>query len=143
MNCEICGKETKDLVKIVIEGTILKVCMACAKYGKIIDKKEEVEEKVVKEIEDFYEDIVEDYAKRIKEAREKTGLSIKEFCKKYNLKENIMRKIERGELVPDIELARKLEKILKIKLIEKKKYKYGTEKGSESKIYFSDIVSFK
>jgi len=62
--------------------------------------------------------IVSDYAVRIKSAREKKGLPQKEFAMQLTLKESLLHKMESGHHEPDIALARKLEKLLGIQLVE-------------------------
>lgn len=127
----MCGKDT-NLVIALIEGTELKVCEGCAKFGKIIrriqpepTKKERkiIEKTKSDEKEEIIEVIVEDYNKKIKQAREKLSLDQKDFAKKINEKASLMHKIESGHFKPSINLARKIEKFLKIKLIEQQEIK--------------------
>ncbi len=66
---------------------------------------------------DRYE-VVEDYAERIRSAREKLGLTRAELARKVQEREVTLGKIETGRLRPTLELARRLERILKIKLLE-------------------------
>ena len=70
-----------------------------------------------KEIVDI---IVSDYAKRIRQAREKLGLTQKDFAMKISEKESVLHKLETGAIEPSIETAKKLEKTLKIKLVEQR-----------------------
>ncbi len=147
MKCEICGSN-EAIFLIKVEGTILKVCSSCARYGKIIGKIGEVKEENITEEKEIVEkeyEIVEDYAERIRKAREKLGLSIEEFCRKFGFKESTYRKIEEGKLVPDLKTARKLEKILGVKLIEEVKYHYylKEEKKEEEYLTLGDIVEIK
>ena len=69
--------------------------------------------------------VVSDYAQKIRKAREKMGLTQEEFAKKLAEKWSIMQKIESGQFKPSIEMARKLERILNIELIEQ--YSEGGE----------------
>lgn len=66
-------------------------------------------------VEEF--EYIEEFGRIIREAREKMGLTQEEFSKQLNEKVTIIRKIEAGEFNPPIELARKIEKLLKIKII--------------------------
>lgn len=128
MNCEMCGKETEDLFTAVIEGTNLKVCERCAKHGKIIEKiKPPVLPKKIKKIVqpkepeiEIVEAVVDDYAKKIRDARSKAGMTQKEFAKKINEKESLLHKMETGAFKPSIPTAKKLQKMLHIKLIEER-----------------------
>ncbi|MBW2992575.1 multiprotein bridging factor aMBF1 [Candidatus Woesearchaeota archaeon] len=122
----MCGKEIEDYYRARIEGTILNVCENCVKFGKIIESvksapKEEIKEqqKAEKPPEpEIVEELVEDYAQRIKNKREKLGLKQEDLAKKINEKESIIQKIESGHFTPSIKLAKKLERFLEIKLIE-------------------------
>ena len=61
---------------------------------------------------------VEDFGALVKQARESMGLSQEELASLVKEKATVIRKIEQGELHPPIELAKKLEKTLKIKIIQ-------------------------
>ena len=119
--CEMCGNETQ-LFKAVIEGTELQVCRKCAKFGKILRKVRIVQKQkpaTLKEPKkELIEVVVNDFAKRVRESREKTGMTQEEFAKAINERESIVKKLETGAFVPPISMARKLEKLLKIKLVE-------------------------
>jgi putative transcription factor len=67
---------------------------------------------------ELIEVVVDDYAKRIREAREKARLTQKDFAKALNERESIIKKLESGGFMPPLSLARKLEKTLKIVLVE-------------------------
>ncbi len=62
---------------------------------------------------------MEDYARLIKSKREQMGMTQEELAQKILERKNVLSNIERGELLPDINTAKKLEKVLNIKLIEK------------------------
>lgn len=64
-------------------------------------------------------DLIENYGEIIRNARIKMGISQEELAKQISEKLTIIKKIEQGTFKPSIELARKLEKFLKIKIIEK------------------------
>ena len=123
----MCGKEDR-LFKTEVEGTQLNVCKDCSKYGKIISsvrievEEEKKTEKVSKKVKEPEKDmafvIVEDYADRIKKRREKLGIKQEDFAKKISEKESLVHKIETGHFEPSISLAMKIERFLKIKLIE-------------------------
>ena len=97
----------------------MRVCDRCAKSGKVLFREAEVvvskptHRTVEKEI-----DLVDDYAQRIKSAREKKGLSRKEFALAINEREPHLRHIESGEMIPDESLARRMEHALGIRLLE-------------------------
>ena len=128
MNCELCGKDA-ELYLAEVEGTMLSVCNNCKKFGKVIKKiavetpRQEKDKargaKIVKVPEkELIEVIVPNYAELIKKKREKLGLKQKDFAKLISEKESLLSKIETREMEPSVALARKLERILKIKLVE-------------------------
>jgi putative transcription factor len=142
--CEMCGKKIQKSNKIRIDGAILEVCDDCKKFGIPIEPKKPVvvqqpsKERVfiptkreiqhvvraaprkppVKkdDIENLY--LVEGFPEIIKEAREKLSWTQDDLAKKIMEKKNVLSNIERGTMSPDIKTARKLEKLLDIKLLE-------------------------
>ena len=122
----MCGR-TAQLVKAKVEGTILDVCPDCAKFGKIETKQyqnktQKYNKPIIKQFQQPKKEIIQlimdDYPAKVKSAREKTGLTQEEFARKLNEKESTIQKIETGNLRPPIALARKIEKIINIKIIE-------------------------
>lgn len=139
MLCEMCGKQVTFVKKVTIEGVQLEVCSECARFGKeakdapkkredaspkpIIAQRLEVREKRARP-KDIYadaekEELVEDYAKRIRDARSKRGLSQKELAMKLNERLTVLSKVEAGDMRPDEKLIAKLQKELNIVLKEK------------------------
>lgn len=62
-------------------------------------------------------ELVEDYGLRVKQARTRMGLTQEELASQIGEKVTVIKKIEQGELKPSIDLVRKLEKFLKIRLL--------------------------
>ena len=150
MQCDLCGAKTENLFRAIVEGTELNVCKDCAKYGKIIEKKPvKVEEKrqFTKPTEpekEIIQVIVPDFAQRIKNKRESLGLKQKEFAKKISEKESLIHNLETGSFEPSISLARKLEKFLKIKLIEKYEEEHKKETPIEPEgLTIGDLIKVK
>lgn len=130
MQCDMCGSEG-NLVRANVEGTILNVCNGCAKYGNIVrdnnspkrpfnpNFKKKKSRLVEKEPEiELIEVIVSNYSNKIKNKREELGIKQKDLAIKLAERESIVQKIESGHFEPSLKLAKKLEKYLKIKLIE-------------------------
>ncbi len=120
--CEMCGKESR-LILAEIEGGELRVCPGCAKYGTI-KKKTEVKEFVHKKQQFAKKDlpelkVVSNYSSLIRSARESKGMKQEDFAKFLNEKESILTKWESGSLKPRLDVARRLEKILGIRLVER------------------------
>lgn len=145
MICELCGKEA-ELVKAIVEETELNVCRSCAKFGKVIKKPVFVEKPRPAKIPEteITEVIVPDYAERIRAAREKRNLKQKDFAKLISEKESLVHNLEIGRQKLSIDLARKLEKILKVKLVEQ--YEEAEEsktRGNSEGFTIGDFVRFK
>ncbi len=89
-------------------------------------------------------DLVEDYAERIRAAIEAKGWSTAVLAQKLRISESMLRKIESGKVKPSIELARRIESLLKVKLLEpvvdEESY-YSDE--DEDYLTFGDIVVVK
>jgi len=65
---------------------------------------------------DEMEEVAQDYHQRIREARESRDLSQEELAKSLNEKASLIRKLERGDVLPSDEMQRKLERALDISL---------------------------
>jgi putative transcription factor len=122
--CDLCGKN-EQLFKTAIEGTELSVCRSCASYGvnsptlkKSVSKKENSYELPIELREQSYE-LKPNYFQIVKEARERRSIMQEDFAKKIQEKLSVIRKIESGAYEPPIELARRLEKALGVRIIEK------------------------
>ena len=62
-------------------------------------------------------DIVEDYGERIRRAREARGWSLRVLAQKLRISETMLRRIEQEKMKPSIDLARRIERVLKIELL--------------------------
>ncbi|MBW2972633.1 multiprotein bridging factor aMBF1 [Candidatus Woesearchaeota archaeon] len=122
--CDMCGKEA-ELAKARIEGTLLEVCGECARFGEIIEAPRIRSKNIpasrpvsMPRRKEVIQMLIPDYAQKIKAAREKKGMTQEEFAKWLNEKVSIMQKAESGQFKPSIEMARKLERMLGIALVE-------------------------
>ena len=144
----MCGREER-LVLARIEGAEIDVCTNCSKHGTVIRRIATSEKKPVKkeikQQKETIEEVREDYAQVIREAREKTGISQKDFAKRINEKESVVHKVEVGSLVPSLKLAAKLERELKINLIEIVEEHHGLvqSKGKSSGLTLGDVIKIK
>lgn len=121
--CELCGRPAAEKKMVVVDGTVFNVCAACSKHGKpyvpaqMAKKKKPVAVKQQKKIGLADETVLApDFAKRIREARMKLGLTQEQLGMKMSEKVQPLKKIESGALKPDELLAKKLERHLGIKL---------------------------
>lgn len=135
MQCEICGADIKGpSSKINIDGSELTVCPRCSQYGKNVEKRAPTPRKISpvapaaqrrstrptgKRFETIGSDLVDDYDHVIREAREKKQLSHEELASRIKEKAALIKKLERGEIVPEEDVRKKLERELNIKLTER------------------------
>ncbi len=134
MRCEVCGcRITGKSFNVIIEGAKLTVCIECSKLGE--KYYEEPKKKIaaprpadlkplrpqagrplVPKVDTGLE-LVENFDVKIRQARERLGLSHEELGKRINEKVSLLRKIETGKMAPDNRLAKILEHSLKVRLI--------------------------
>lgn len=148
MQCELCGKNT-ELLTAVVEGTQLKVCNDCGSFGKIIARPQPVQERkkpVQARQQVVVEKIVSDYARLIRSEREKRGMTQEDFAKLIGIKASLVHKLETGNIEPQVEIARKLEKKLGITLVETTREKINavtTSKKRAEGLTIGDIINLK
>ncbi len=120
MPCDMCGNAKIEAV-CSIEGSELTVCGLCSKYGQIIRRvgfearrpmKAGFQPKPQK-----VEELVSNFAQLIKSKRESLKMTQEDFAKKLQEKEGVVHKWETGHLKPDFQTAKKLERLLGIKLV--------------------------
>jgi putative transcription factor len=132
LRCEVCGRKIHGSpIRALIEGAKLTVCSECSKHGKIIREEPTlkqgpprkpltpipVKKKTATAAVDITQEVVEGYDSKIRQAREKLGISHEELGKKINEKASVLRKLETGKMTPNNMLVTKLEHALKIKLL--------------------------
>ena len=137
MQCEICGAEIRGKsFRIIVDRAELDVCDKCKGFGKEVERRGPAAPRagapygspsagagaVHRPRRDIFDrikdELVEDYAARIVKAREAKHMTDEELAQKTQSKVNIIRKVERGELVPEDALVKKIEYALDIKLTE-------------------------
>lgn len=94
---------------------------------------------------DEMEEVAQDYDDRIRNARESRGLSQEELANQLNEKASLIRKLERGDVLPTDEIQRKLEGALGISLSagssdEDTEWEGGVSTGSQT---LGDVVKRK
>jgi len=62
-------------------------------------------------------ELVDDFNLRVRQAREKLGLSHEDLGRKIGERVSVLRKIESKKMFPDDKLAQKLEHVLRVKLL--------------------------
>ncbi len=116
----MCGNSKVESV-CSVEGSEMTVCSTCSKYGQVIRRvrietrrpgKTSFQAKPEK-----IEEIAPNFAQLIKDKRESLKMTQEDFAKKIQEKVGVLHKWETGHLKPDFQTAKKLERILEMKLI--------------------------
>ncbi len=120
--CDICGR-SRPTKEVNLEGAIVEACKACSPKGAFKTqrpgKKPFHKRQKKADLPKVNFEFVEDFGKVIKEAREKADITQKDLGLKLNEHSSVIHKIEQGTFRPRIGLAKKIEKILKIRIITK------------------------
>jgi putative transcription factor len=159
MQCEICGTEIRDKpFKVTVEGSELNVCKRCSQYGTAIKARTPVSKKnapvavrpkkrVARQRRDPFaapsEELIEGYEHIVKQAREKKNWTQEELAAKIKEKASLIRKIERGEIVPEDAVRKKLEHSLDIVLMERVGEDDWKADGFHRNTTLGDIVTIK
>jgi putative transcription factor len=133
----MCGKEVPVTKPMLVEGTKLNLCPNCARFGDDYKAssaapgspvpKSVIEERLQKrerrmQSRDVYssttKELIEDYGRAVREAREAKGMDQEEFAKSILERKGNIARIEANDLVPDDKMIAKLEKALGISLRE-------------------------
>jgi len=118
----------------MIEGAKMTVCNKCVKLGSVFweAKTEPRLKKVVKRLQAAPVlpprrqpplvsaenlELIDDFGVKVRQAREKMGLSHEDLGKKISEKVSVLRKIESRKMTPDNLLVEKLQHALRIKLL--------------------------
>lgn len=121
--CELCGRQMKDVYIVSIEGADLRVCTGCARGKKVIYREVEqpknVQRKTIRKTDEDVE-LVEGYGRRVRAARDSMQIPLKVLGEMINEKEAHLLRVEEEKTRPSIELTKKLEKALNIKLTQLK-----------------------
>jgi putative transcription factor len=141
----------------MIEGAELCVCSRCAKYGTEVQqpRRKGAPQKTSgfavpqtrrrpRDVFDLMEgEIVDDYADRIRIAREEKGWSTLDLAQAIKERELLVKKIEKGDLIPEDDVRKKLEKALNIRLIDSAED--STSAGGPGRVAMTvgDVIAFK
>ncbi len=93
---------------------------------------------------EIVEKIIEGYGKVIKDARERLDLKQEDLAKKINEKTSVLQKVESSHHEPNISLAKKIERFLRVKLVEEEKVEQvKMDSGSSEALTIGDIIKIK
>lgn len=146
VQCEMCGAETASPKTVKIEGAELQVCDSCAEFGTEVETGSSSSTSTKystssstgssssssgsdtsggssggrrrSDMFDEMDEVAADYDQRIRNARESEGLTQEELADQLNEKASLVRKLERGDMLPSDDVQRKLENYLEISLTE-------------------------
>lgn len=126
--CELCGRPVADGKRsVMIDNTVLNVCTTCSKRGKpyvsaSLGKRKTANTSYITRGKTQRIQLTDDtaldpeFAKLIREARIRLGLSHEQLGNRMNERTILLRKLETGALKPDEAFAKKLERYLGITL---------------------------
>ena len=140
----MCGAETASPKTIKVEGAELDVCDNCVDFGTEVKTQQSSSTSTKystssssgkssgssgtsqsssggsrsrpSDMFDDMDEVAQDYDDRIRSARESRGLSQEDLAKELNEKASLIRKLERGDMLPSDSVQKKLEKKLEISL---------------------------
>jgi len=127
--CEVCGAPLKSAPnRVEIDGAVMLVCISCTKLGRTVAGSPVPAAKVPREsrVQHAFKpapsrepefEIDPEYNVKIRQARERMGLSQDQLGMMLSEKLSVIRMVETKKLKPDIILARKLMHHLKINLL--------------------------
>ncbi|MEA1966483.1 MAG: multiprotein bridging factor aMBF1 [Euryarchaeota archaeon] len=143
MQCEICGSNIRGKAhRVILEGTELNVCDACAKYGHEVKQVPKAAPTGIGTgkapagrvpagitfrtgsrrrpdmFDQMNDELLSDYGFAIRRAREARGMSQEELALEMREKSSLIKKIEREDLRPEDNVRKKLERVLGISLTE-------------------------
>lgn len=138
--CEMCGAKESSLTTTKVEGAELELCSSCSDFGTAVETQTSSSTSTKystsssdssdsgessgssggrrHDMFDEMETLAADYDQRIRQAREQAGLSQEELADQLNEKRSVIRKLERGDVLPSDDVQRKLEGALDIALSE-------------------------
>lgn len=154
MHCEICGRPVEEPIAVEVDRAVLYLCRSCAaSYGRRqVAQRQQAQPAARRppqprrpaaprrELE-----VVEDFGEIVRRARENLGLSREVLAAMIGVKETVLRRVEAGQLTPDLELARKLERALGVKLlVEASQEASGVQgKGVERGLTLGDVAELR
>jgi len=170
VQCEMCGAETANPKTIKVEGAELDVCSDCTEFGTEV-KTESSSSTSTKystsssggssgssssggnssggsrrrrDMFDEMQELASDYDERIRNAREEASYSQEELASELNEKASLVRKLERGDILPSDDVRKKLEKKLGVSLLEAVEGDEEWDSGSgEGGLTLGDMVKRK
>lgn len=141
----MCGSDQASLKTVKVEGAELQLCDDCAEFGTEVrtestssastkystssssgsnssrssgSSSSSSSKRRRRDMFDDMDEIATDYDDRIRQARESRGMSQEELAQSLNEKASLIRKLERGDIMPPDSVRKKIERKLDISLVE-------------------------
>lgn len=148
MECEVCGRVIEKPISVNIEGTVMRTCYACSKFGtRVVMRKKRARVKTKKPYRGVKEKALETlpgYGDLLRREREKLGLTQEELGKRLNEKTSVIARLEAEKMSPSESLAKKLEKHMGIKILaEIEEPELKGSRASDRELTLGDIVKIK
>ena len=155
MPCDMCSGPNA-IFKVEVEGSRLTICEKCSRFGNLLGRVQVAQKPVKTSLNspilpqkktETIQVIKSDYSASLRKARDKLGITQEELAKRLMEKESVLHKIESGHMKPDLVLARKLEKALKVELVEQVEVEAGglspEKKVKGEGLTLGDLISLK
>ena len=140
--CEMCGR-TGSLFQTKIEGSILNACTSCAKYGDRVVRPKgfNVRKRSFSHPDDEFK-VVPNIARLLQKEQQKRNMDLSQFSALINEKTSLVQKWLNGSIVPSIPVARKLSKLLDVRLLRKESSSITNESSEKVEKKPSDGMTF-
>ncbi|MFQ5815116.1 MAG: multiprotein bridging factor aMBF1 [Candidatus Hydrothermarchaeaceae archaeon] len=155
MECEICGRTVVKRFPVEIEGSVMRVCGSCARFGKRVKERKTIAHTSTRHPpsrtrrstagRDFVEsELLDQYQSMIRAARERMGMTQEQLGKLISERESVINRIEGGKMKPDAKLIHKLERTLGVKITGKMEIeKIPAKRPVKRELTLGDVVKIK
>jgi len=126
MICELCGRAFNGGKRVRIEGSIVVACDSCARLGEVVGPATPIKKPAMLQpkkpavetlkVETTF-DLIEGYGNIIKSAREKKNLKQEELGRLINEPASFIHHIETGQAEPSMDVAKKIQSKLGVRLL--------------------------
>ena len=171
--CEMCGASKSSLTTVKVEGAKLDLCDECKDFGTEVrtessssasskystssssgkassssssSSSDGSSKRRRRDMFDDMDEIATDYDQQVRQARESRGLSQQDLANELNEKASLIRKLERGDVLPSDSVRKKLERKLEVSLTEGPSSDDDESEwssGSSTKTTLGDVVKRK
>jgi putative transcription factor len=146
--CEVCGRPVRSLIQVNIEGSVVRTCSSCSRLGtrlpKIKPRRRVHPQAMSKRRKESVLEPRPGYGDMLRERREELGLTQEELGKRLQEKTSVVARLEAERMTPSEALAKKIERHLGIKVMEKvEEQKEGRYRAEGQVLTLGDVVKIK